>query len=200
MAFLKSKAPFKKSNSGKFKKSKLEQNNQKRYLFLCDSSNTVGKRLLGLFSFVDRRALEILTRQQSDATGLVDPHVLPCQQQNTADRKSKQNTRSKDLDLKCLCHCFGNMASIFKRHGTAVSAAVFAFIALGMIVTALLSNYWVMADLERKVGNKTQEGGSKHFGMFNGVSKQNFGFGARERKFTGTIFLSLPVNFVGGTC
>ena len=63
--------------------------------------------------------------------------------------------------------------------------AVFAFIAFVMIVAALLSEYWVMADLERQVGNSTQKGGSKHFGMFNGVSKQDFGLGARERDFAG---------------
>lgn len=75
------------------------------------------------------------------------------------------------------------MATIFKRSGTAVTAAVFAFIAFVMIVAALLSEYWVMADLERRVRNSTQTGGSKHFGMFKGVSKQDFGLGARERDF-----------------
>jgi len=74
-------------------------------------------------------------------------------------------------------------SSIFKRRGTAVAAAVFAFVAFAMIVAALLSEYWVMADLERQVGNSTQKGGSKHFGMFKGVSKQDFGLGARERNF-----------------
>lgn len=77
------------------------------------------------------------------------------------------------------------MSTIFKRRGTAVVAAVFAFIAFVMIVAALLSEYWVIADLEREVGNSTQKGGSKHFGMFNGVSKQDFGLGARERNFAG---------------
>lgn len=77
------------------------------------------------------------------------------------------------------------MATIFKRRGTAVTAATFAFIALVMIVAALLSEYWVMADLERSVGNSKQKGGSKHFGMFKGVSKQDFGLGARERDFEG---------------
>jgi len=75
------------------------------------------------------------------------------------------------------------MASIFKRRGTAVVAAVYAFVALVMIVAALLSEYWVIADLEREVGNSTQKGGSKHFGLFNGESKQDFGLGARERDF-----------------
>jgi len=56
-----------------------------------------------------------------------------------------------------------------------------------MIVAALLSEYWVMADLEREVGNSTQKGGSKHFGMFEGVSKQDFGLGARERDFKGKL-------------
>ena len=77
------------------------------------------------------------------------------------------------------------MATIFKRRGTAVAAAAFAFIALVMIVVALLSEYWVMADLEREIGNSTQKGGSKHFGMFNGESKQDFGLGARKRDFKG---------------
>lgn len=77
------------------------------------------------------------------------------------------------------------MATIFKRRGTAVAAAAFAFIALVMIVAALLSEYWVMADLEREIGNSTQKGGSKHFGMFNGESKQDFGLGARKRDFKG---------------
>lgn len=75
------------------------------------------------------------------------------------------------------------MATIFKRSGAAVIAAVLAFIAFVMIVAALLSEYWVMANLERRVGNSTQTGGSKHFGMFKGVSKQDFGLGARERDF-----------------
>ncbi|CAH3116956.1 unnamed protein product [Porites lobata] len=75
------------------------------------------------------------------------------------------------------------MANLFKRRGTGIVTAVFAFIAFVMIVAALLSEYWVMADLERQVGNSTQKGGSKHFGMFNGVSKQDFGLGARERDF-----------------
>lgn len=78
-------------------------------------------------------------------------------------------------------------SSIFKRRGTAVAAAVFAFVAFAMIVAALLSEYWVMADLERQVGNSTQKGGSKHFGMFKGVSKQDFGLGARERNFKGKL-------------
>lgn len=78
-------------------------------------------------------------------------------------------------------------SSIFKRRGTAVAAAVFAFVAFVMIVAALLSEYWVMADLEREVGNSTQKGGSKHFGMFEGVSKQDFGLGARERDFKGKL-------------
>lgn len=78
-------------------------------------------------------------------------------------------------------------SSIFKRRGTAVAAAVFAFVAFVMIVAALLSKYWVMADLEREVGNSTQKGGSKHFGMFEGVSKQDFGLGARERDFKGKL-------------
>lgn len=77
--------------------------------------------------------------------------------------------------------------SIFKRRGTAVAAAAFAFVALVMIVAALLSEYWVMADLEREVGNSTQKGGSKHFGMFKGVSHQDFGLGARERDFKGNL-------------
>lgn len=77
------------------------------------------------------------------------------------------------------------MANLFKRRGTGIVTAVFAFIAFVMIVAALLSEYWVMADLERQVGNSTQRGGSKHFGMFNGVSKQDFGLGARERDFAG---------------
>lgn len=77
------------------------------------------------------------------------------------------------------------MANLFKRRGTGIVTAVFAFIAFVMIVAALLSEYWVMADLERQVGNSTQKGGSKHFGMFNGVSKQDFGLGARERDFAG---------------
>lgn len=75
------------------------------------------------------------------------------------------------------------MTSIFKRRGTAVAAAVFAFMAFVMIVAALLSEYWVIADLERKVGNSTQIAGSKHFGMFNGESKEDFGLGARQRDF-----------------
>jgi len=77
------------------------------------------------------------------------------------------------------------MANLFKRRGTGIVTAVFAFIAFVMIVAALLSEYWVTADLERQVGNSTQKGGSKHFGMFNGVSKQDFGLGARERDFAG---------------
>ena len=77
------------------------------------------------------------------------------------------------------------MATIFKRRGTGIVAASFAFIAFVMVVAALLSEYWVMADLEREVGNLTQKGGSKHFGMFTGVSKQDFGLGARERSFKG---------------
>lgn len=77
------------------------------------------------------------------------------------------------------------MANLFKRRGTGIVTAAFAFIAFVMIVAALLSEYWVMADLERQVGNSTQKGGSKHFGMFNGVSKQDFGLGARERDFAG---------------
>ena len=77
------------------------------------------------------------------------------------------------------------MSTIFKRRGTAVVAAAFAFVAFVMIVAALLSRYWVIADLEREVGNSTQKGGSKHFGLFNGVSKQDFGLGARERDFAG---------------
>lgn len=92
------------------------------------------------------------------------------------------------------------MASIFKRRGTAVVAAGFAFIALVMIVAALLSEYWVLADLEREVGNSTQKGGSKHFGLFNGESKQDFGLGARERNFAGTAIamglVSTHVNFI----
>lgn len=75
------------------------------------------------------------------------------------------------------------MTTIFKRRGTAVVAAAFAFIAFVMVVAALLSEYWVIADLERTVGNSTQKGGSKHFGMFNGESNQDFGLGARERDF-----------------
>lgn len=81
------------------------------------------------------------------------------------------------------------MATIFKRSGAAVIAAVLAFIAFVMIVAALLSEYWVMANLERRVGNSTQTGGSKHFGMFKGVSKQDFGLGARERDFEGKTYL-----------
>lgn len=77
--------------------------------------------------------------------------------------------------------------SIFKRRGTAVVAAAFAFVAFVMIVAAMLSEYWVMADLEREVGNSTQKGGSKHFGMFKGVSQQDFGLGARERDFKGKL-------------
>ena len=87
--------------------------------------------------------------------------------------------------------------SIFKRRGTAVAAAVFVFVAFVMIVAALLSKYWVMADLERQVGNVTQKGGSKHFGMFEGVSKQDFGLGARERDFKGKLE-ACQKKFVGG--
>ena len=77
------------------------------------------------------------------------------------------------------------MTRIFKRRGTAVVAAVFAFISFVMIIAALLSDYWVVADLKREIGNSTREGGSKHFGMFNGESKENFGLGERQRDFAG---------------
>ena len=80
--------------------------------------------------------------------------------------------------------------SIFKRRGTAVVAAAFAFVAFVMIVAALLSEYWVMADLEREVGSSMQKGGSKHFGMFKGVSHQDFGLGARERDFKGKLYFT----------
>ncbi|XP_029191644.1 clarin-2-like [Acropora millepora] len=75
------------------------------------------------------------------------------------------------------------MTRIFKRRGTAVVAAVFAFISFVMIIAALLSDYWVVADLKREIGNSTRKGGSKHFGMFNGESKENFGLGERQRDF-----------------
>lgn len=91
--------------------------------------------------------------------------------------------------FKYISFGFVNMATIFKRSGAAVIAAVLAFIAFVMIVAALLSEYWVMANLERRVGNSTQTGGSKHFGMFKGVSKQDFGLGARERDFEGKTYL-----------
>lgn len=103
------------------------------------------------------------------------------------DTKTKYsgNYLAKDSPKHVLIIRCKRMANLFKRRGTGILTAVFAFIAFVMIVAALLSEYWVMADLERQVGNSTQKGGSKHFGMFNGVSKQDFGLGARERDFAG---------------
>lgn len=103
------------------------------------------------------------------------------------DTKTKYsgNYLAKDSPKHVLIIPCKRMANLFKRRGTGIVTAVFAFIAFVMIVAALLSEYWVMADLERQVGNSTQKGGSKHFGMFNGVSKQDFGLGARERDFAG---------------
>ena len=103
------------------------------------------------------------------------------------DSKTKYSVHylAKDSPKHVLIIPCKRMANLFKRRGTGIVTAVFAFIAFVMIVASLLSEYWVMADLERQVGNSTQKGGSKHFGMFNGVSKQDFGLGARERNFAG---------------
>ena len=82
------------------------------------------------------------------------------------------------------------MAKVFKRRCTGFIAGILALCCMLMVVVAIVSNYWVMADLEREVKTKnttTQliKGGSKYFGLFSGYSEENFGLGARKRKFTG---------------
>ena len=83
------------------------------------------------------------------------------------------------------------MAKVFKRHGSGFVAGIFASFCMSMVVAAVVSSYWVMADLERTVVSngtaKLIKGGSKYFGLFNGYSEEDFGLGPRRRKFTGEL-------------
>ncbi|XP_020898187.1 clarin-2 [Exaiptasia diaphana] len=83
------------------------------------------------------------------------------------------------------------MASVFKRKGLGILSAIVAFCGLVMIAAALITEYWVNADLRYEVqvtennrtSTKEQDGGTKHFGLFSGSTAQNLGLGSRERDF-----------------
>ncbi|EDO37104.1 predicted protein [Nematostella vectensis] len=79
------------------------------------------------------------------------------------------------------------MAKVFKRKGMGLFSAIIALAALVLIIVAIITEYWVMADLQRTVLTNgtavSQTGGSKTFGLFKGTSSKDYGLGNRQRNF-----------------